>query len=46
VRSGLTQNGNEKSHLKLLLINMFRVQVELVGVTFHNREIMLQGAGE
>ena len=46
MRSGLKRNGMEKSHLKLLSINMFRVQVALVGVTFHNREIMLQGAGE
>jgi hypothetical protein len=42
----LTRNGEEKSHLKLPLINMFQVQVALVGVTFHNSEIMLQGAVE
>ena len=46
MRSDGTRNGEEKSHLKLPLINVFRIQVTLVGVTFHNSEIMLQGAGE
>jgi hypothetical protein len=46
VRSDRTRNGEEKSHLRLPITNMFRVQVALVGVTFNNREIMLQGAGE
>jgi hypothetical protein len=40
------RNGKEKSHLKLLLINMFRVQVALVEVTFHKSNRMLRGARE
>ena len=46
MRSGLKRNGMEKSHLKLLSINMFRVQVALVGAAFHKSEPMLEGVGE
>jgi len=40
------RNGKEKSHLKLLLTNMFRVQVAVVEVTFHRSNRMRRGAGE
>jgi hypothetical protein len=45
VRTG-RRNGTEKSHLKLLLINMFRVQVAIVEVIFHKSKRMRLGSGE
>jgi len=40
------RDDKEKSHVRLSLIDMFRVQVVLLGVTFHNSEIMVQQVGE
>jgi len=40
------RNGKEKSHLKLLSINMSRVQVAVGEVTFQKSNRMRRGAGE
>jgi len=42
----MTRDGKEKSHLMLPIINLFRVQVVLLGVSFHNREIIVQQAAQ
>ena len=42
----MTRNGEEKSHLKLPLINMFRVQAAFVEITLHKSKRMRRGAGE